>query len=126
MKLRKVTIGIRRVDEWAETVKRGLRTAASGGRVKPGESLTFENAAALRHFFSDRRLELLHAIREYRPRSIKELAERVGRDFKNVNADVHYLARLGLVELAREDGSGAKGRKAPRVLCDEIEVRIPI
>ena len=126
MKLRKVVIGVRSVEQWAGAVKRTLRRGASEQRIKTGEGLYFENAAALRNFFSDRRLELLRAIRQHRPRSIKELATRVGRDLKNVNADIHYLAQLGLVELESESGPGTKGRKTPRVACDEIELHIPL
>ncbi len=126
MKVRKLVIGVRNVDGWARDLKRDLRRSASHQRVKAGESLYFEDAAALRNFFSDRRLELLRAIRHHHPRSIKELAERVGRDLKNVNADIHYLAQLGLVELEAESGPRTKGRKAPRVLCDEIELHIPL
>ena len=126
MKLRKVVIGVRSVEQWAGAIKRTLRRGSSGQRIKTGEGLYFENAAALRNFFSDRRLELLRAIRHHHPRSIKELATLVGRDFKNVNADVHYLVQLGLVELETESGSGTKGRKAPRVACDEIELHIPL
>jgi len=126
MKVRKIVIGVRKADNWAGALRRELRRAAAGQRVKAGESLYFEDAAALRTFFSDRRLELLRAIRRYYPRSIKELAGRVGRDLKNVNAEVHYLAQLGLVELEAEGGSGTKGRKAPRVVCDEIELHIPL
>ena len=88
--------------------------------------LTFESPAALRSFFTDKRLGLLHAIREHQPTSIKELATQVGRDLKNVNAEVHYLERLGLVELGTEHAAGSKGRKAPRVVCDEIELRIAL
>jgi predicted transcriptional regulator len=126
MKVRKLVIGVRGVEQWAGAVGRTLRQGSSGRRIKPGEGLYFENAAALRSFFSDRRLELLRAIRQHHPRSIQELATLVGRDFKNVNADVHYLAQLGLVELETESGSGTKGRKAPRVPCDEIELHIPL
>lgn len=126
MKLGKVVIGVRSVDQWAGAVTHTFRRGASGQRIKSGEGLYFENAAALRRFFSDRRLELLRAIRRHHPRSIKELATLVNRDFKNVNADVHYLVQLGLVELERERGSGSRGRKAPRVACDEIELHIPL
>ena len=126
MRVRKMIIGVRGVQDWAKELKRGLKRGMSGQRVAPRESVYFESAAALRNFFSDRRLELLRAIREHQPRSIKELAELVGRDLKNVNAEVHYLAQLGLVELATERGPGGKGRKAPRVVCDEIELRIPL
>lgn len=126
MRVRKVVIGVRSVEQWAGAVKHALQQGRSGRRMKVGEGLYFENAAALRTFFSDRRIELLRAIRHHQPRSIKELAALVGRDLKNVNADVHYLVRLGLVELETESGSGAKGRKAPRVACDEIELHIPL
>jgi predicted transcriptional regulator len=126
MKLRKFVIGVRSVEQWAGAVKHTLRRGSSGQGIKSGEGLYFENAAALRNFFSDRRLELLRAIRRHHPRSIKELATLVNRDFKNVNADVHYLTQLGLVELETESGSGTKGRKAPRVACDEIELHIPL
>jgi predicted transcriptional regulator len=126
MRVRKVIIGVRRPQQWAADMKREIRRGTSGQRVRSGESLCFENAAALRNFLSDRRLELLRAIRRHEPRSIKELAARVGRDLKNVNADVHYLARLGLIDLAKEGGAGAKGRKTPRAVCDEIELHIPL
>lgn len=126
MRVRKMVIGIRGVQDWAKDLKRGLKRGMSGQHAEARESVYFESAAALRHFFSDRRLELLRAIRKHRPRSIKELAQLVGRDLKNVNAEVHYLAQLGFVELETERGAGAKGRKAPRVVCDEIELRIPL
>ena len=126
MKLRKAVIGVRSVEQWAGAIKRTLRRGTSGQRIKTGEGLYFENAAALRNFLSDRRLELLRAIRHHRPRSIKALATLVGRDLKNVSADIHYLATLGLVELEPETGPGAKGRKTPRVACDQIELHIPL
>jgi predicted transcriptional regulator len=126
MKVRKMVIGIRSAREWASEVKRGLKRGVSGQRLAARETVHFESAAAVRNFFSDRRLELLRAIREYRPRSIKQLAELVGRDLKNVNDEVHYLTRLGLVELEAEHGVASKGRKAPRVVCDELELRIPL
>src|SRR3989304_2948724 len=110
----------------AGKMKRTLRRGMAGERIKAGERLCFENAAAVRNFFSDRRLEVLRAIRHREPRSIKELADHLGRDLKNVNAEVHYLVQLGLVELEAESGPGSKGRKAPRVVCDEIELNIHI
>src|ERR1700687_2299532 len=124
MKVRKLVIGVRDTRAWAGDVKRTLRRAASGQRVARRESLYFENAAALRNFFSARGFELRRAIRRHEPQSIKELAERVKRDFKNVYSDVQYLARLGLVELGTERAAGTKGRKTPRVVCDQIELRI--
>jgi hypothetical protein len=37
---------------------------------------------------SPKRLELLRAVRESPPRSVKSLAERLGRDYKRVHEDV--------------------------------------
>ena len=126
MRVRKMVIGIRSVQGWANDMKRGLKRGASGQPMRARESVSFESAAALRSFFSDRRLELLRAIRAHRPGSLKELAALVKRDLKNVNSEVHYLEQLGFVELTTERGPGAKGRKAPRVICDEIELRIAL
>jgi predicted transcriptional regulator len=126
MKLRKAVVGIRSIDDWAKRMKRNLHRAEAGQSIGGGELLCFENAAAIRKFFSDRRFELLRAIRSHQPRSIEDLAEHLGRDLKHVNSEVRYLVRLGIVELNAERGRGKKGRKAPRVICDEIELHIPI
>jgi predicted transcriptional regulator len=45
-------------------------------------------------------MELLHLIRERRPKSIYQLAKISGRDFKNVHADVALLKQYGLVRIA--------------------------
>jgi len=66
-------------------------------------------------------------IRSEKPSSIKELAATVKRDFKNVNADVHLLARLGLLELPEEKtGPKRRGRKLPRVPYSSVSVEIPL
>ena len=50
-----------------------------------------------------------------------------GRDLKNVNADVHLLARLGLIELAEEKaGPQRRGRKPPRVPYAAVSVEIAL
>ena len=71
-----------------------------------------------------RRLELLHVIKEKRPQSAYELAHILGRDLKNVNADLTLLATIGLVELRKT----TRGRKAvvPWVTVDKVQVEITI
>jgi predicted transcriptional regulator len=51
---------------------------------------------------SPRRLEILARIPVVKPKSIASLARTLGRDFKNVHADVTFLADLGLIELKAE------------------------
>ena len=50
-------------------------------------------------FLTPQKLQILEAIKKHRPRSIRELAEKVGRDVKNVYLDVKELERIGLIEL---------------------------
>ena len=50
-------------------------------------------------FLTPQKLQILEAVKKYRPRSIRELAEKVGRDVKNVYMDVKELEKAGLVEL---------------------------
>ncbi|MFA5869760.1 MAG: hypothetical protein WC941_08690 [Candidatus Bathyarchaeia archaeon] len=62
-----------------------------------------------------RRLELLDYLADQHASSINELAERVGRDVKNVHGDLRLLEHLGFVRMVRE------GRNlAPELLIQEI------
>ncbi|ADC65468.1 transcriptional regulator protein-like protein [Ferroglobus placidus DSM 10642] len=57
-------------------------------------------------FLTPQKLQLLEAIKKHRPKSIRELAEKVGRDVKNVYMDVKELEKIGLIEL--KDSGRAK------------------
>ena len=71
-----------------------------------------------------RRLELLRAIRRDRPASISQLAQLLGRDFKNVHTDVQALARYGLVSLTAS--RAGRHTTAPRVPFSVLEFRIAV
>ena len=45
------------------------------------------------------KLQILEAVKKFKPRSIRELAEKIGRDVKNVYLDLKELERIGLIEL---------------------------
>ena len=66
----------------------------------------------------------MKGIRQGRPESVHQLAQPVGRDFKNVHADVQALAAFGLVSL----GKTQTGRRTtvPRVPFSAIEFRIAV
>jgi len=65
--------------------------------------LSFPDFETLGRVITGQRLELLTAVRELKPKSIQDLARKVGRDFKNVYNDVKLLAQFGLIEL-KESG----------------------
>jgi predicted transcriptional regulator len=64
-----------------------------------------------------RRIELLDYLADMRASSINELADKVGRDVKNVHGDLRVLERLGFVRLVEEGKS-----LAPELLVQEFTV----
>ncbi len=129
MKLRRIRVMVK---PWKDVWKEEARVARrlDRGKEEPlsgQETLYFTSIDELRQVLTDKRLELLRLIHAKKPRSIKELATLARRDFKNVNADVHLLARLGLLNLAEEKiGPGRRGRKPPCVSYAAVSVEIPL
>jgi len=78
--------------------------------------LSIESLATFGRIFRPTNLELLEAIVEYEPASIRELARIVDRHPPEVTENVHELADYGLIEL--EDEGRAK---RPTVWYDEFE-----
>ena len=93
-------------------------------KVRPSIGLTFESIDAVRNVLTPKRLGLLKAIRESRPKSVYALAKATGRQLKNTQDDVAMLARLDLVELKR--GHGKRAALTPRVRYDSIRLTIPL
>ncbi len=86
----------------------GQRFVSAWHRLERGEKvrerhITFPNLSAMLNALSPKRLELLRAVHEHPARSVKALAERLGRDYKRVHVDVETLTASGL--LHRENGS---------------------
>lgn len=75
------------------------------GAAKSG--IFFTSLEAVRTLLTDKRLELLHLIRQHSPRSINQLASIAGRDFKNVHTDIKLLEDYGLIQLSRRSKSKA-------------------
>lgn len=73
-----------------------------------------------REVLTDRRRELLRAIEEYEPASIRELAEELDRDDGQVGRDLHTLAEHALVTFEQE------GRGKRPVLTAETVVVEPL
>lgn len=76
-----------------------FKAAQPGVKVVPAKGVFFTSLEAVRALLTDRRLALLHQVREHSPKSISHLAKIAGRDFKNVHADVMLLKHYGLIQL---------------------------
>jgi predicted transcriptional regulator len=66
--------------------------------------------------------DLLRVIAEKAPGSLEELAQLTGRAKPNLSRTLKTMANFGLIELNR----GQRGRIAPRVLHDRIELELPL
>lgn len=87
----------------------GARAAATmhalerGERVRPYFGVSFEQGGQMLAAFTPKRWELIATLREAGPLTVAELARRLGRNYKNVHADVAQLAQWLAIERA-EDG----------------------
>lgn len=64
----------------------------------PAEGVYFADFATMTRFLTPRRLELVQTLRAAGPITVRALAQRLKRDYKNVHGDVQILKRVGLIE----------------------------
>jgi predicted transcriptional regulator len=105
-----------------ETSKKGMDRAFSvlTNHTKKTNDLviiSFPDFQTLGRIVTGARIELMHAIRVKKPKSIQELAKLVDRDFKNVHQDVKLLAEFGLIELKE---SGPRKASKPESKFSEL------
>ncbi|GAB3330585.1 hypothetical protein GCM10027355_36820 [Haloplanus salinarum] len=81
--------------------------------------VNFEDRARLRQLLTDRRMELLEAVMEDPPESIRALANRLDRDVHDVHDDLHLLAEYDIIHF-EEDGRAKK----PYVPYDTVRIEV--
>lgn len=95
----------------AESIQ-AFEAAQAGRKFRPVTGVYFTSLEAVRGILTERRLALLHLIKEKKPESINQLAKLADRDFKNVHADIALLERYGLVRVQATAGrKKTEGRK---------------
>jgi predicted transcriptional regulator len=108
MKLKKAKIIIKNITEvkkeWALALRGKVRT------LQKKDEIIFTSLEAAAKVFTKGRMEILQTIMKENPRSIYDLANILGKDFKNVYIDVNYLRDVGLIEL-RESKDSPTGLK---------------
>lgn len=73
------------------------------GRADEAARIGFASWDLMHKVLSPKRLEIIRAMAGAGPLSIREVARRVGRDFKGVHSDVTLLFNAGVIERG-EDG----------------------
>lgn len=124
MKVKKLVIGIKSVDEVMSDFAYAAKELERGNMVKEKKGLYFTDMKAFRRAMSDQRLAILRAIRASHPASVYELAKIVKRDVKNVSSDLAILEELGLVELKKT--KTLRKRIKPTVPYDSINLDIAV
>lgn len=116
-----ITVGDR--DQLREDALRFVRTAESTDRDAPDETavLQFGSYDDLVGSLTPLRLELVQAIAEHRPESMREAARLVDRDVSDVHGDLKQLEVLGVLDF---DEGGPGGAMQPVVPFDRIEMHI--
>ncbi|MBM4350600.1 MAG: hypothetical protein FJ106_12030 [Deltaproteobacteria bacterium] len=121
MKIKKVYIGIKSLDETLREAGEVFEQVSKGKAVKQKTAVYFSNLKEMRRVLTERRLELLKTIKDKKPQSVYALAKLLHRDLKNVLQDVSYLQEMGIVDVT-ETGD----KKIPQVGFDRISFEIAI
>ena len=100
-KTKTILIAVRNSKEVAADAIRACKRAQRNQLVEePINRLYFTDENTLFKTLSTKRRQLLRFLHHGRNSvSIKQLAEKLCRDYKNVHSDIKLLAKLGLVEL---------------------------
>jgi predicted transcriptional regulator len=85
----------------------------------------FEGILALRQLLSNEKARILHVIKTQKPKSIYDLAKKLGRGFKSVNDDIKLLERFGFIELIEEKTKNRRRHK-PEIVVDTITIHLKI
>jgi predicted transcriptional regulator len=117
----KVTVGER--DRLDQQTRQRIKAAQEGTEVENRQPvLNFSSYAELNRLLSPKNLELLETIAEQEPDSIRESAELVNRDYKQVHRNLTELEDIGVIEF-EESGPGQS--KKPLLAFDGLEIDIP-
>lgn len=97
-------VKIETLEQSLASVSEAVR-AAEAGKSKPAQDvLAFPSWEALHRVLAPKRLEIVQVMTGQGPLSIREVARRVGRDFKGVHSDVDMLLGSGVIDKAEGGG----------------------
>ncbi len=117
--MKRIEIGVASLKGGLREFARVWRSAAAGERLPEATpKVHFSSLAQLLSMLTPKRLELLDTVARKPGCSIRALAGRLGRDYKNVHGDVTALAALGLI--VREAGGTLQ------VPYDELLITAPL
>ncbi len=118
MKVKKVVI--EPLEEFFGGVKDAVVDHMKGKDVKL-DYISFGSIEELHRILTPKRKQLLDAVKRFKPSSLHQLAQTLGRDYKNVYKDAILLEKAGFLELKKKGNT-----LVPEVPYDEIDVKIKV
>ncbi len=98
-----IKIEVKGAEESAMEAVRAWERAEQGiSPEEPIDRLYFQSLETLLGVLTTRRLDLLKVLHESGPSSVRSLAKKLNRDYKNVHQDVALLEKVGLIQ--RKEG----------------------
>jgi predicted transcriptional regulator len=98
--MRTVFLGV----ETQSDLTRRIPATARGQRKAGDDRISFESVSDLWRVLAPKRIEIVRVMTGAGPLAIREVARRVGRDFKGVHSDVTLLLDAGILERAESGG----------------------
>lgn len=115
------TLHVRFRESDDERLEAALDALDKGEHPEPHFEVVYHDSADVHRVTRPKNLELLRAIVQHEPESIRETARIVGRDVRQVHRNLSELADLHLIELVKEGQS-----KRPHVWYDAIDIDLPL
>lgn len=115
------TLRIRFRDGDDSEVEEVMEALDRGETPDPQFEVVYHDPADVHRVTRPKNLELLRAIVQHEPASIRETARVVDRDVRQVHRNLSELAELHLIDLV-EDGQS----KRPSIWYDTIELDLPL
>ncbi|MEE6210319.1 transcriptional regulator [Salarchaeum sp. III] len=117
----KVTVGDR--DRLDQRTRNRIKAAQDGDDLEDAQPvLNVGSYAELSRLLSPKNLELLDAISQHDPESIRATASIVDRDYKQVHRNLSELEDIGVIEF---EGGGPGQAKRPTLVYDGLEIDLP-
>lgn len=115
------TLHVRFREASDDDLEEALAALDRGETPEPHFEVIFHDPADVHRVTRPKSLELLRAIVQHEPGSIRETARLVGRDVSQVHRNLTELEELHLIDLV-EDGHA----KRPVVWYDAIDIDLPL
>jgi len=103
MSKKHIHVGVEDANHGLNRFVEAWHKAEQGDIANEEVHLNYEDLSMLLSVLSPKRIELLKALRQKGPMSVRSLAKESGRDYKNVHTDIATLEESGLIERTEND-----------------------